>query len=89
MKAIAKLKRPISHPDKKRIMDALNTIMDVSHVDLDIENGVMLFQYGNRLALNLVERKLSDIGHPIIAYSYPIRMPLHFDGNGSDHGSLA
>lgn len=71
MKAIAKLKLPLSHHDKRLIMDTLNTVMDIRPTDLDIENGILLFQYRNGLALNLAERKLSEIGHPIISYSYP------------------
>lgn len=89
MKAIAKLKRPIPHQDKQLIIDTLTTIMDIGATDLDIENGILFFQYRNRLALDLVERKLSEIGHPIISYSYPIRRPLNFNGNDPGHSFLA
>ena len=89
MKAIAKLKCPIPPQDEQLIIDTLTTIMDIGPADLDIENGILFFQYRNRLALDLVERKLSGIGHPIISYSYPMRRPLNLYGNDSDHGSLA
>ena len=64
-------------------MDTLNTVMDIRPTDLDIENGILLFQYRNGLALNLAERKLSEIGHPIISYSYPAGRSPNDSGNGS------
>ena len=88
MKAIANLRQPISIQDKQRILNVLNTLMDIRAIDLDIENGVLLFRYQNRLALDLAERKLWEIDCPIISYSYPDRRPLNFNGNDSDHGSL-
>lgn len=88
MKAIANLRQSISVQDKQRILNVLNTLMDIRAIDLDIENGVLLFRYQNRLALDLAERKLSELGYPIVSYSYPDRRPLSFNGNDSDYDSL-
>ncbi|HUH46293.1 MAG TPA: hypothetical protein VLZ54_04000 [Arenibacter sp.] len=88
MKAIANLRQSISIQDKQRILNALNTILDIRAIDLDIENGVLVFRYQNRLALDLAERKLWDMGHPITSYSYPDRRVLDFGKDDTDYDSL-
>lgn len=89
MKAIANLRLSISIQDKQRILNVLNTLMDIRAIDLDIENGVLFFRYQNRLALDLAERKLWEIGYPIVSYSFPDRCPLNFDGDDEGYNSLA
>lgn len=63
--------------------------MDITVRNLDFENGVLFFQYQNRLALDLTEKKLSGIGYPIISYSYPERSPSRYNGNDRNDGSLS
>jgi len=63
--------------------------MDIQLRDLDIEKGVLFFQYQNLVALDLLERKLSEIGYPIVSYSYPDHRPSNFDGDDPDYGPLA
>lgn len=89
MKAIAHLGPSIFPRDEQLIRNTLNTVMDIQFMDLDIEKGVLFFQYQNLLALDLLERKLSEIGYPIVSYSYPDRRPSNFNGDDTDYGPLA
>lgn len=88
-KAIANLGQSIPKQDKQLILNTLSTLMDIKVMELNIENGTLFIQYQNGLALELMERKLSKIGHPVISYIYPEVRPLNFDGKDPDHGSLA
>lgn len=88
MKAIAHLRQSLSIQDQQQILDVLNTVMDINTIDLDMENGVLILGYQNRLALDMVERKLWNIGYPITYYSYPDRRPLNLDASDPDESSF-
>ncbi|MCM4169341.1 hypothetical protein KCTC52924_00593 [Arenibacter antarcticus] len=89
MKAMAHLKSPLTPKENEVILTALNPIFDIQVLDLDLEKGLLLFNYNSRMVLAMVEKKLLEAGLPIMSYSFPNRIPLLHSGMDKDHGTLA
>ncbi|MGB5668292.1 MAG: hypothetical protein WBM53_15760 [Maribacter sp.] len=69
MRALAKLQNLKSDECKHTIIRYLHWILDIRIIDIDVENGRILFLYTSRLAFQKVKQELRRIGYPIINFS--------------------
>ena len=66
MRALATLQNLKSDECKYTIIRNLHRILDIRIIDIDVENGRILFLYATPLALQKVKQELRRIGYPII-----------------------
>ncbi|MDX1363199.1 hypothetical protein [Arenibacter latericius] len=89
MKAIAKLKSPLTASEGEQIKNVLSPIFNVRILDIDLDKGILLFNYNGRMDLVTAEKILLEAGLPIISYSTPNRIPLKYSGTDPNRGTLA
>lgn len=65
MKAFATLKNMDCDSCKKTIVRNLSRILDIRIIDIDIEKGILCFQYNEQKAFDQVKNELIRIGYPI------------------------
>lgn len=68
MKVVAKIKNLQSDNERHIIIRNLSRILDIKVLEIDVENGRLLFLYASPFALQKVKQELSRIGCPMINY---------------------
>lgn len=70
MKAIAEIENLKCIKGKRIIIRNLQQILDIRILDVDVENGRLLFLYQNPLTLQKVKQELVRIGYPMKSCTY-------------------
>ena len=65
MKAVAEIGNLKCHNGKHTIVRNLKQILDIRIVDIDLENGLLIFFYDDPLTLQKVRQELRRIGYPM------------------------
>jgi hypothetical protein len=81
MKATAEVKNLKTDKGKHIIIRNLHRILDIRILDIDVENGSILFLCATPFALQQVKRELFRIGYPIQSCKY--QQPQDSKGYGS------
>ncbi|WP_339627906.1 hypothetical protein [uncultured Maribacter sp.] len=65
---MAQIKNLIGNEEKNTVLRNLSRIMDIKIIDIDIDNGVLIFLYPSPLVFQKVRQELLRIGHPMQSY---------------------
>lgn len=78
MRAVAELKNLKSDEGKHTIVRNLCRILDIRILDIDVENGKLIFLYANPAALQKVRQELARLGYPVQSCKFQGTLPsLH------------
>lgn len=70
MKAMAKISNLKGDKGKHIIIRNLKQILDIRILDVDVENGRLVFLYQNPLTFQKVKQELRRIGYPMKSCTY-------------------
>lgn len=75
MRAVAELTNLDTEEGKHTIVRNLHRILDIRILDIDVENGRLIFLYASPVALQQVSQELSRLGYPVKSCSFQGHLP--------------
>jgi hypothetical protein len=88
MRVVAELKNLESEAGKHIIVRNLHRILDIRILDIDVQNGRLIFLYARPIALEMVRRELLRLGYPVQSYKFQGQLPM-LNKSGHASGEMA
>ena len=89
MKAVVTVKNLKCKEGKRKIQRNLSQILDIRIVDINVDNGKLIFLYANPTSFQKVKQELFRIGYPMESSNYPKAFSSEIYGGGRTSESIA